>query len=80
MVKNDDPDRPQQEPAQAEPDPLARFKSQRNSSGPARLVGPRVTWQVYRGTGRVKLDQLLVPVTDGKASTTVRFSAPGHTR
>jgi len=78
VVKNDDPDRPQQEPSQAEPDPLARFKSQRNSSGPARLVGPRVTWQVYRGTGQVKLEQLLVPVTGGKASTTVRFSTPGQ--
>ena len=78
VVKNDDPDRPQQEPTQAEPDPLARFKSQRNSSGPARLVGPRVTWQVYRGAGQVKLEQLLVPVTSGKASTTVRFSAPGQ--
>ena len=78
VVKNDDPDRPQQEPTQAEPDPLARFKSQRNSSGPARLVGPRVTWQVYKGTGQVKLEQLIVPVTSGKASTTVRFNAPGQ--
>ena len=78
VPKNDDPDRPQQEPSQPDADPLARFKSQRNSSGPPRLVGPRVTWQVYRGTGRVKLDPLLVPVSDGKASTTVRFSAPGQ--
>jgi len=78
VVKSDDPDRPQQEPSQPEADPLARFKSQRNSSGPPRLVGLRVTWQIYRGTGPAKLDQLLVPVTDGKASTTVHFTAPGQ--
>jgi hypothetical protein len=74
VVRNDEPDRSQ---GAGEPDPLSRFKSQRNSSGPARLVGPRVTWQVYRGTGKVRLEQALIPVTDGKAVTTARFSAPG---
>lgn len=78
VVRNDDPDRPQQEPTTSEPDPLARFKSQRNSSGPPRLIGPRVTWQVYRGTGRVKLEQLMVPVANGTATTTARFSTPGQ--
>ena len=77
VVRNDDPDRPQQDQAASEPDPLARFKSQRNNNGPVRLVGPRVTWQVYRGTGKVRLEQMVIPVTDGKAVTTARFSAPG---
>ncbi len=77
VVPSAAPERPQQEQGTGEPDPLARFKSQRNSSGPARLVGPRVTWQVYRGTGKVRLEQTLIPVTDGKAVTTARFSAPG---
>jgi hypothetical protein len=72
---------PRTEPAppqpQGEADPLARFRSQRNSSGPARLVGPRVTWQVYRGTGKVKIDRMLIPAPDGQAVTTARFAAPG---
>jgi hypothetical protein len=37
-----------------------------------------VTWQVYRGTGRVRLEQLLSPVSGGKATTVARFSAPGQ--
>jgi hypothetical protein len=76
VVRSDDPDRPQaQEPD--EPDPLARFKSQRNSSSPTRLVGPRVSWQVYRGPGLVSFERLVVPVTEGKAATTARFTTPG---
>jgi len=76
VIHFDDPDRPQ-DPAPAEPDPLARFKSQRNSSGPARLTGPRVTWQIYRGPGKVTIDQLLLPVANGQAETTAQFAAPG---
>ena len=75
VINSDDPDRPRDQGA--EPDPLARFKSQRNTSG-TRVIGPRVSWQVYRGTGRVRFDQLQQPVTDGKAVATVRFSAPGQ--
>jgi len=76
VINSDDPDRPQDQTA-AEPDPLARFKSQRNTSG-TRIIGPRVTWQVYRGTGRVRLEQLLTPVSNGKATTVARFAAPGQ--
>lgn len=76
VINNDDPDRPQEGVAVA-PDPLARFKSQKNTSG-VRVIGPRVTWQVYRGTGRVRLDQTLSQVVDGKASTVARFTAPGQ--
>ena len=76
VINSDDPDRPRDLTA-SEPDPLARFKSQRNTSG-TRVIGPRVTWQVYRGTGRVRFERLLVPVEDGKAVATVRFSAPGQ--
>ena len=75
VINNDDPDRPRDQTA--EPDPLARFKSQRNTSG-TRIIGPRVTWQVYRGTGRVRFEQLVLPVADGKAVTTARFSTPGQ--
>jgi hypothetical protein len=74
-VRFDDPDRPQQEPAA--PNPLDRFKSQRNTNGPQRISGLRVNWQVYRGTGKVALDALVSQVTNGKGTTTVRFSAPG---
>lgn len=74
VVRNDDPDRPQE---QAPADPLARFKSQRNSSAPPRLMGARVTWQVYRGPGMVAFDQYLIPVEGGKAVTAARFSEPG---
>ena len=77
VSRNDDPDRPvEQLPSQA--DPLNRFKSQRNNNAPARLTGPRVIWQIYRGTGKVLLEQVVVPVTGGKAVTTARFSAPGQ--
>jgi hypothetical protein len=77
VVRSDDPDRPVEQ-TPGEPDALARFKSQRNSSNTTpRLVGPRVTWQIYRGTGKVKLDQMVVPVSNGKAATNVTFSAPG---
>lgn len=75
VINNDDPDRPRDQTA--EPDPLARFKSQRNTSG-TRIIGPRVSWQVYRGPGRVRFEQLVLPVTDGKAVATARFSAPGQ--
>jgi len=75
VINNDDPDRPTDQTV-SEPDPLARFKSQRNSSG-TRVIGPRVTWQVYRGTGRVRLERLLSQVVDGKSSITANFSAPG---
>ena len=75
VINSDDPDRPRDQ--SAEPDPLARFKSQRNTSG-TRVIGPRVSWQVYRGTGRVRFDQLMQPVTNGKAIATVRFSAAGQ--
>lgn len=77
VVKFDDPDRPTEQ-APEEPDPLARFKSQKNSTtSQNRLVGPRVTWQIYRGTGLVKLGQMIVPVSNGKATTTATFTAPG---
>ncbi len=75
VVKNDDPDRPQEQPPA---DPLARFKSQRNSSAPPRMVGPRVTWQIYRGPGKVEFDRYLVPVEGGKAVTAAHFSEPGR--
>lgn len=78
VSRNDDPDRPvEQLPTQAA-DPLSRFKSQRNNNAPQRLVGPRVVWQIYRGTGKVSLEQVVVPVADGKAVTRVSFSAPGQ--
>ncbi|HUR33204.1 MAG TPA: hypothetical protein VM032_05370 [Vicinamibacterales bacterium] len=77
VINNDDPDRPTDQSVEEKPDPLARFKSQRNSSG-TRVIGPRVTWQVYRGTGRVRLERLLSQVADGRSSITARFSAPGQ--
>lgn len=76
VVNFDDPDRPTEQ-APGEPDSLARFKSQKNTSNQNRLVGPRVTWQIYRGTGRVKLDQMVVPVAAGRATTNATFAAPG---
>jgi len=37
-----------------------------------------VIWVVYRGDAHaVTFEPRKIPVTDGKASTTVRFSAPG---
>jgi len=37
-----------------------------------------VSWVVYRGDARaVTFEPRKIPVTDGKASTSVRFSAPG---
>lgn len=76
-VNTDDPGRPVEQ-APEEADPLARFRSQKNSTTTQnRLVGPRVTWQVYRGTGLVKLQQMIVPVIDGKATTNATFTAPG---
>jgi hypothetical protein len=60
------------------PDPLDRFRSQRNNNGPARLTGPRVTWQVYRAAGAVTIEQPVVPVTGGRAVTTARFATPGR--
>ncbi len=75
VVKNDDPDRPQE---QVMDDPLARFKSQKNTTSSNRIIGLRTTWQVYRGPGKVTLGQYLIPVADGKAETTARFSAPGQ--
>jgi hypothetical protein len=77
VINNDDPDRPTDQSVEDKPDPLARFKSQRNTSG-TRVIGPRVTWQVYRGTGRVRLERLLSQVASGKSSITARFSAPGQ--
>jgi hypothetical protein len=77
VIRGDAPDRPSAQDASETPDPLARFKSQRNTSG-TRVVGPRVTWQVYRGPGRVRLDTLLSPVQNGKASNVARFSVPGE--
>ena len=76
VINNDDPDRPTDQTVSEQPDPLARFKSQRNTSG-TRVIGPRVTWQVYRGTGRVRLERLLSPVVAGKSSVTANFSVPG---
>jgi hypothetical protein len=73
VVQVDRPDRAQE----AAPSPLDRFKSQRNSNGGRRPVGPRVTWQVYRGTGRVTFESPMTLVVNGKADNTVRFSAPG---
>jgi hypothetical protein len=73
-VRFDDPDRPQ-EPS--EPDPLARFKSQRNGNGGRRPSGLRVTWQVYRGPAKVSFDALTTQVDDGKAVNNVRFAAAG---
>lgn len=75
VVKNDDPDRPQE---QAPADPLARFRSQRNSSAPPRMIGPRVIWQIYRGPGKVEFDRYQIPVEGGKAVTAARFSEPGR--
>ena len=77
VINNDDPDRPTDQTVSEQPDPLARFKSQRNTSG-TRVIGPRVTWQIYRGTGRVRLERLLSQVVDGKSSVIANFSAPGE--
>lgn len=74
VIKTDDPDRPQE---QVSDDPLARFRSQKNSSAPPRMQGLRVNWQVYRGSGKASLSQYVIPVSSGKAVTTVRFQAPG---
>ncbi|MFN7916256.1 MAG: hypothetical protein U0Q55_13025 [Vicinamibacterales bacterium] len=74
VIRNDDPDRPRE---QVSDDPLARFRSQKNSSAPPRMQGLRVNWQVYRGTGKASLSQYVVPVSGGKAVTTARFQEPG---
>lgn len=74
VPRSDDPDRPQE---QVSDDPLARFRSQKNSSAPPRMQGLRVNWQVYRGTGKASLSQYVVPVSSGKAVTTARFQEPG---
>lgn len=75
VIKNDDPDRPQE---QTSADPLARFKSQRNSSAPPRPQGLRVLWQIYRGPALAKLEAYQIPVEGGKAVTTAHFSEPGE--
>ena len=74
-VRMDDPDRPQS--AEPEPDPLSRFKSQRNGNGGGRPSGLRVIWQVYRGPGKVTFDALTTQVSNGKATNNVHFAAPG---
>lgn len=76
VVPSNKPDRPQQEGAP--PNPLDRFRSQRNNNGTQRLVGPRVNWQVYRGPGKVTFESLVTPVSNGKAVNSIRFSAPGN--
>jgi len=55
----------------------SRFQSQRNNSAPRPSLGLRVTWIEYRGPAKATFDTNPVPVTDGKAVTTVRFAAPG---
>lgn len=76
-VRMEDPDRPQEATPTQPNDPLSRFKSQRNNNGPQRLTGPRVTWQVFRGPALVELEQLVIPVSGGKATTRAVFSKPG---
>jgi len=55
----------------------SRFQSQRNTSAPRATLGLRVTWIEYRGPAKATFDMNPVPVTDGKAVTTVRFAAAG---
>lgn len=55
----------------------SRFQSQRNNSAPRPTLGLRVTWIEYRGPAKASFEINPVPVTDGKAVTSVRFAAPG---
>jgi len=61
----------------APPTPDSRFQSQRNTSAPRAALGLRVTWIEYRGPAKASFEVNPVPVTDGKAVTSVRFAAPG---
>jgi hypothetical protein len=56
----------------------SRFQSQRNSSGARPALGLRINWIEYRGPGKATFETNPVPVTNGKAATTVRFEAPGN--
>ena len=70
--------RPPAAPRPAAPTtPDGRFQSQRNSSAPRPSLGLRVIWIEYRGPAKASFEINPVPVTDGKAVTTVRFAAPG---
>jgi hypothetical protein len=44
---------------------------------PEGRTGLHVTWAKYRGPGQVTFTRLATPVTNGTATTTVSFSAPG---
>ena len=42
------------------------------------FAGPNVRWSKYRGPGNVKFNETAVPITNGKASATATFDAPGE--
>ena len=53
-------------------------KAQTNTIDARPRIGLAVTWFQYRGPGKVEFDNAgPIPVSDGKASTNARFSAPG---
>jgi hypothetical protein len=55
-----------------------RIQAQANSSGPSRPRGLGVTWMQLRGPGKVTFEPSgFIPVPDGKAGVTARFSERG---
>jgi hypothetical protein len=70
-------------PRVAAPKPAAvtdatRIQAQANSNAPQRPRGLTVSWMQLRGPGKMTFDPAgPQPVTEGKASTTVRFKQPG---
>jgi hypothetical protein len=58
------------------PKPRAR-RSGSSEEGSNPYAVPNVRWSKYRGTGPVTFSKMVVPITDGKATTTATFSQPG---
>ena len=54
------------------------IQAQANSSGPARPRGLNVTWMLVRGPAKVRFEPSgAIPVANGRAETTARFSERG---
>jgi hypothetical protein len=71
---------PRQRPPRTAPRPATTggFGGQVNSSAPERARGLTLTWLQYGGPGKAIFEKTgAIPVTDGQAANTVRFTEPG---
>src|SRR5262249_35883721 len=57
------------------------FGAQVDRAGPAAPKGLTITWLQYGGPGKARFEETsAIPVANGQATTTVRFSEPGTYR